>query len=88
MRQELLTDAFLDSFLMVTPTGKQLSEQTGAWVDAESKRALKEWRKQFRGEAHCLAAHVAFVLLEQVHHRQQRRALVLVLRDDPFALGL
>jgi pimeloyl-ACP methyl ester carboxylesterase len=46
-----IDDAFLDSFLMVTPTGKPLSEKTAAWVDAESKHALAHWRKQFRGEA-------------------------------------
>ncbi len=46
-----IDDAFLDSFLMVMPTGKPQSEQTGSWVDAESKRAVAHWRKQFRGEA-------------------------------------
>jgi hypothetical protein len=46
-----IDDAFLDSFLVVRPTGKALHEKTGAWVEAELKRALVHWRKQFRGEA-------------------------------------
>ncbi len=27
-----------------------MHEKTGAWVDAELKRAIEHWRKQFRGE--------------------------------------
>jgi hypothetical protein len=46
-----IDDAFMDSFLIVKPTGKPMHEKTGAWVDAELKRAVEHWRKQFRGEA-------------------------------------
>lgn len=46
-----IDDAFLDSFLMVRPTGKAMHEKTGAWASAEMKHALDHWRKQFRGEA-------------------------------------
>jgi dienelactone hydrolase len=46
-----IDDAFLDSFLMVRPTGKPLHDKTGAWAAAEMQHALDHWRKQFRGEA-------------------------------------
>jgi len=46
-----IDDAFMDSFLIAKPTGKPMHEQTGAWVNAEMKRAIEHWRKQFRGEA-------------------------------------
>src|SRR5262249_18802379 len=46
-----IDDAFLDSFLMVRPTGKPLNEKVGGWVEAEMKRAVAQWRSQFRGEA-------------------------------------
>jgi pimeloyl-ACP methyl ester carboxylesterase len=46
-----IDDAFLDSFLMVRPTGTTLRKQTGAWVEAEMKHAIEHWRKQFRGDA-------------------------------------
>ena len=44
-------DAFLDSFVMVTPTGTAASAAVGKWVESEQKRAITEWRRQFRGEA-------------------------------------
>ncbi len=46
-----IDDAFLDSFLMVRPTGKPLNERVGAWADKEMAHAIDHWRKQFRGEA-------------------------------------
>jgi hypothetical protein len=46
-----IDDAFLDSFLMVRPTGKPLNEKVGAWVKGELAHALEHWRKQFRGDA-------------------------------------
>jgi hypothetical protein len=46
-----IDDAFLDSFLMVRPTGKPLNEKVGAWAAAEMKHAVEHWRKQFRGDA-------------------------------------
>ena len=46
-----IDDAFMDSFVMVRPTGKALSEKTGAWVSGEMAHAIEHWRRQFRGEA-------------------------------------
>jgi dienelactone hydrolase len=46
-----IDDAFMDSFLMVKPTGQPLNEKVGAWTSAEMKHAIEHWRKQFRGEA-------------------------------------
>ncbi len=46
-----IDDAFMDSFVMVRPTGKPLNEKVGQWVEAEMRRATNQWRSQFRGEA-------------------------------------
>jgi hypothetical protein len=46
-----IDDAFMDSFLMVRPTGKPWNEKVGAWAAAEMAHAIDHWRKQFRGEA-------------------------------------
>lgn len=46
-----IDDAFMDSFIMVRPTGSPMSEAAGKWVDAEMKHAVEHWRRQFRGEA-------------------------------------
>ncbi|MCE9533994.1 MAG: prolyl oligopeptidase family serine peptidase, partial [Planctomycetes bacterium] len=46
-----IDDAFLDSFVMVKPTGKPLNEAMGKWCDTEMKHAAMHWRRQFRGEA-------------------------------------
>jgi hypothetical protein len=46
-----IDDAFMDSFLMVRPTGEPLNDKVGAWAAAEMKHALSHWRQQFRGEA-------------------------------------
>jgi pimeloyl-ACP methyl ester carboxylesterase len=46
-----IDDAFMDSFLMVRPTGKPLNDKVGAWANAEMKHAVDHWRRQFRGEA-------------------------------------
>ncbi len=46
-----IDDAFMDSFIFVTPTGASASASVGAWVDREEKRAISEWRREFRGEA-------------------------------------
>lgn len=46
-----IDDAFMDSFVMVSPTGKPFHENTGAWVAAEESRAIELWRKFFRGDA-------------------------------------
>jgi dienelactone hydrolase len=46
-----IDDAFLDRFLIVRPTGTPLVEKSGAWVKAEMERAIREWRRQMRGDA-------------------------------------
>ncbi len=46
-----IDDAFMDSFLMVRPTGKAQHEKVGAWVNSEMNRAIEQWRRQFRGDA-------------------------------------
>jgi dienelactone hydrolase len=46
-----IDDAFMDSFIMVRPTGPAMNEKVGKWVDAEMKHAVDHWRKQFRGVA-------------------------------------
>ena len=44
-------DAFLDSFIFVTPSGTPMAAGAAQWVASEQKRAITEWRRQFRGEA-------------------------------------
>ena len=46
-----IDDAFMDSFLMVSPTGKPMNEKLGTWVETEMKHSTKHWRQQFRGDA-------------------------------------
>jgi hypothetical protein len=46
-----IDDALMDSFMFVTPTGTPMNEKVGAWVANEQKRAVFEWRRQFRGDA-------------------------------------
>jgi dienelactone hydrolase len=46
-----IDDAFMDSFIMVRPTGQPLNERVGAWAQAEMAHAIDHWRRQFRGEA-------------------------------------
>ncbi len=46
-----IDDAFMDSFIMVRPTGTPLSPAIGAWCSSEQEHAIREWRRQFRGEA-------------------------------------
>ncbi|HEY2882826.1 MAG TPA: prolyl oligopeptidase family serine peptidase [Pirellulales bacterium] len=46
-----IDDAFMDSFIMVRPTGKSSHAAVNQWTQAEMDRALREWRRQFRGDA-------------------------------------
>ncbi len=46
-----IDDAFMDSFVMVRPTGAPLNEKIGAWTKNEMTHAVDHWRKQFRGDA-------------------------------------
>jgi hypothetical protein len=46
-----IDDAFLDSFLMVTPTGKTgISSDITNWIAAEQNNAIYQWNMQFRGQ--------------------------------------
>jgi dienelactone hydrolase len=46
-----IDDAFMDSFIMVRPTGKSPRAATAKWVEAEMNRAIRSWRSLFRGDA-------------------------------------
>ncbi|MBP9225121.1 MAG: prolyl oligopeptidase family serine peptidase [Verrucomicrobiales bacterium] len=46
-----IDDAFLDSFLIVSPSGKPQFDLLGEWQHSEETRAVAQWRKQFRGDA-------------------------------------
>ena len=46
-----IDDAFMDSFIMVRPTGQSPNAKVGKWAAAELRHAIDHWRRQFRGEA-------------------------------------
>ncbi len=46
-----IDDAFMDSFVFVRPTGDETQAAVKQWVKGELDRAIREWRRQFRGEA-------------------------------------
>ena len=46
-----IDDAFMDSFVVVRPTGAALNEKVGRWAGVEMQHAVDHWRRQFRGEA-------------------------------------
>ncbi len=46
-----IDDAFMDSFVFVRPTGEEPQPAVKQWVTSELDRAIREWRRQFRGEA-------------------------------------
>ncbi len=43
--------AFMNSFVMVRPTGKPLNETVGAWTKSEMEHAQTFWRDVYRGDA-------------------------------------
>jgi predicted esterase len=45
-----IDDAFMDSFIFVTPTGKESTPELSDWVDSELADAQLQWWRQFRGE--------------------------------------
>jgi dienelactone hydrolase len=45
-----IDDAFMASFMIVTPSGQPWSREVGKWAVGEQMRAIKEWRRQLRGE--------------------------------------
>ncbi|MBI1788322.1 MAG: prolyl oligopeptidase family serine peptidase [Acidobacteria bacterium] len=46
-----IDDAFLDSFVLVRPTGTPLAPGVAGWVASEQAHAIREWRREFRGDA-------------------------------------
>jgi hypothetical protein len=44
-------DAFMDSFLVVRPSGKSKSESVDKWARSELAHFVAQWRQQFRGDA-------------------------------------
>jgi hypothetical protein len=50
-----IDDAFMDSFVMVRPSGKAANQAVQAWVEKEMAHAIEHWRRQFRGEARIIA---------------------------------
>lgn len=46
-----IDDAFMDSFLFVTPTSSPFNETSGKWADGELQHAISHWRQQMRGDA-------------------------------------
>ena len=46
-----IDDAFMDSFLMVLPSGTPINDRVGGWVAGESARAIEHWRRHYRGDA-------------------------------------
>ncbi len=45
-----IDDAFMSRFVFVRPTGTPMNATTGAWESEELDHAMREWRRQFRGE--------------------------------------
>ncbi len=45
-----IDDAFMDSFVMVRPTGQPLNATLGQWAKTELAEAAFHWRRYFRGE--------------------------------------
>ncbi len=46
-----IDDAFMDSFVNVSPTGRPMNSKTAEWAEKEMKHAVTHWRSQFRGDA-------------------------------------
>ncbi len=46
-----IDDAFMDSFIVVRPTGKAAHEKVDAWTKSELAHLVQQWRQQFRGDA-------------------------------------
>lgn len=46
-----IDDAFMDSFIVVRPTGEAAHELVGKWTRSELEHCIEHWRKHFRGDA-------------------------------------
>ena len=45
-----IDDAFMNTFVMVRPTGTPMNELAGKWTKSEQERAIHQWRGLFRGD--------------------------------------
>lgn len=70
-----IDDAFMDSFVIVRPTGKARYDAVGDWANAELDRLVREWRRQFRGDA--------VVKLDNEISKEDIAAENLILFGDP-----
>lgn len=46
-----IDDAFMDSFVVVRPTGTSKHKAVQQWTTSELQHTVEQWRKQFRGDA-------------------------------------
>jgi len=46
-----IDDAYMSSFVTISPSGKPLNEAVGKWAEKEMAHAVKHWRSQYRGDA-------------------------------------
>ena len=46
-----IDDAFMDAFVIVSPTGTSAHDAVDHWVAGELEHLVREWRRQFRGDA-------------------------------------
>ena len=46
-----IDDAFMDTFLVVRPTGQAAHEFVGQWTESELDHFVNHWRRHFRGDA-------------------------------------
>jgi pimeloyl-ACP methyl ester carboxylesterase len=51
-----IDDAFMDSFIFVKPAGKARHDAVEKWTQSELAHAVREWRRQFRGDARVKSA--------------------------------
>jgi hypothetical protein len=50
-----IDDAFMDSFMLVRPTGETWNPGVSKWTGSGFEKAVIEWRNQFRGDARVTA---------------------------------
>ena len=64
-----IDDAFMDSFMMVRPTGTPLSEAMGKWEKEQADYAVSEWVHVFRGEPRVKATLTSRPPIRGAQHR-------------------
>lgn len=72
-----IDDAFMDSFLFVTPSAACRSETVDKWVKSEQEHAIRHWRLQMRGDPR-VKADSEVTDFDITHHN-------LILWGDPAA---